>query len=405
MANDQIVPYHQKVVQLRASITKLTPELQKALPRHMDVKRLVRMLYTALNQVPGLAECSERSLLQAAMECAQAGLEPGVLGQAYIIPFKSKHSSQKVATFIPGYKGLITLGRRSGELQDVYAEVVYDVDKFDVRRGTSPSLTHEPNYDQHVWTNVQEEAKHIVGFYAVSFLKDTPLPHFEYMTKRQVDAVMRRSPGHGDSGPWVTDYTEMGKKTVLRRLMKFMPMSSEDLRLQIAIARDEQRDAGMEIESDPQIIDAIATVIPEEGPQGAAGSGWQTTSKLDQMAQKVEQDQKGKPAAAETTAVTEVGPGDIDLGDGPVESGEAGNGDGRGTPQPLPPKFASHQKALFDALMEKAGGDNEKALALLAKVSVIRPGNVEQNLTTWLEVAERGTQVWMKQAMKKVNEL
>ncbi len=392
-AQNQIVPADQKLAHRRDLITRLKPQLATALPKHMNVDRLIRMIFTALNQVPGLIDCSERSLLHAAMECAQAGLEPGgALGQAYILPFKSKHSDQKIATFIPGYKGLISLGRRSGEVQDVYAEVVYENDRFEVHRGTEPRLVHEPNYEAHGWANLQEEIKSIKGFYAVGFLKDTPVPHFEYMTKRQVDAVMRRSPGHGESGPWVTDYPEMGKKTAIKRLMKFMPMSSEDQRLQLALARDEMRDAGLDV-TDPQIIDTIATVVPDDKTLPAGGPA---PSKLDQMADKVEKERTNNGRGA-VTEIPEVGPEDIDLG------APAGDGSTR-TSKPLP-LFNADQRAVYDRLMQIAGGDEEKALSALRIASVIKPGGQETNLNTWEELQAKGSATWLKATLKGIEHL
>lgn len=194
---------------LRGLIEQQKNEIARALPRHLDPDRLARIATTVVRQTPKLAECNPQSFLGALMTCAQLGLEPGPLGHAYLVPYG------KEVTFIPGYRGLVELSRRSGQVQSVQARVVRDGDEFDYSFGLEPKLDHKPRGSKGDVTHA----------YAVIRLKDGGVD-FDVMDVDEIEAVRRRSKA-ADNGPWVTDYAEMAKKTVLRRLLKTAPMSVE----------------------------------------------------------------------------------------------------------------------------------------------------------------------------------
>ena len=187
------------------------------------------------------------------MTCAQLGLEPGPLGHAYLVPFKDhvreckdrrNCSCRTEVQFIPGYRGLVELARRSGQVQSVQARVVYHGDEFVYAYGLNPRLDHTPSGKLDGVTHV----------YAVIRYKDGGVD-FDVMTKAEVDAVRQRSKA-STSGPWVTDYPEMAKKTVLKRLLKTAPMSVE---YQQAVAQDEQTRARID-------LDALDIAPPEPEP-------------------------------------------------------------------------------------------------------------------------------------------
>lgn len=284
----QIVPLRDKVSSIRALLEKSKPQLALAVPSHLKVDRLLRVAMTSIQKNPKLLDATPTSLIGAVMECAQLGLEPdGLLGHAYLVPFKNKKSDGQwvtEVTLIPGYKGLYKLVRNSGELSTVTAEVVYRQDQFTVVKGLDPKLEHVPAED------VQEVSNEdIRAFYAVARLKDGGV-QFVLLWKWQVDAIRSRSKAK-DSGPWVTDYVEMGKKTALRQLAKLLPTSVE---VQRAVALDERADAGISQDLD-SVIDIHAEPAGEEG--GNAGTAEETTkppSKLDQVVQQ----QKAKPDPA-----------------------------------------------------------------------------------------------------------
>ena len=191
-----------------------------ALPKHINTDRFVRIAITTIRQNPKLAQCSQESLLGALMVSAQLGLEPGTLGQCYLIPFENKKLGKVECQFQIGYKGLIELLRRSGQLSDIYSYTVYENDDFNIEYGLSRTLTHKPNFD---------ERGEIKGFYAVAILKDGAKA-FEYMTKDEVvkhEEKYRK--GSYKNDVWNKNFEEMAQKTVVKKLLKWLPISVEFL--------------------------------------------------------------------------------------------------------------------------------------------------------------------------------
>ena len=137
-----------------------------ALPKHLNSERFTRIAITTIRQNPKLAECNAESLLGSLMTIAQLGLEPGVLGQCYLIPFKNNKLGTIECQFQLGYKGMIELLRRTGQLSDIYAYTVYSNDEFDIEYGLDRTLKHKPAF-----TNPEGRGE-IVGFYSVAILKD-----------------------------------------------------------------------------------------------------------------------------------------------------------------------------------------------------------------------------------------
>jgi len=199
-----------------------------ALPKHVNSERFVRIAITTIRQNPKLAKCSQDSLLGALMVSAQLGLEPGTLGQCYLIPFENKKAGTVECQFQIGYKGLIELLRRSGQLSDIYSYTVYENDDFNIEYGLSRTLTHKPNFD---------ERGEIKGFYAVAILKDGAKA-FEYMTKDEVikhEEKYRK--GSYKNDVWNKNFEEMAQKTVVKKLLKWLPVSVEFLEM---AAKDEK---------------------------------------------------------------------------------------------------------------------------------------------------------------------
>lgn len=221
---------------------KIKAQMALAMPKHMTADRLARIALTEVRRVPKLAQCDQTSFLGAIMQCAQLGLEPGgALGHAYLLPFdKNKKNAQgrweKVGTevqLIVGYRGMIDLARRSGQIISIEARVVRAKDFFEVELGLDSRLVHRP-----AWGEANRGEPTFA--YAVAKLKDGGL-QFEVMSRVEIEAIRARSKAK-DSGPWVTDWEEMAKKTVIRRLFKYLPVSIE---IQRAVGLDEQADAGI----------------------------------------------------------------------------------------------------------------------------------------------------------------
>ncbi len=190
----------------------------KVLPRHMNPDRLIKVAMLAISRQPLLLQCTPMSLIQSMMAAAQLGLEPdGVLGSAYLVPYRNNKTGQFEAQLIPGYRGLIDLARRSGQINRIEAHVVRQKDDFDFAFGLEMRLSHRPHFP--------DDAGDIIGAYALAELKDGSI-QVEVMSKADIDAIKARSKAK-DNGPWVTDYAEMARKTVVRRLIKYLPLSVE----------------------------------------------------------------------------------------------------------------------------------------------------------------------------------
>lgn len=225
------------------------------LPKHVTVDRITRVALTAVNKNPELLECSRDSLMLSIMQAAELGLEPGgALGEGYLIPFNNKVKVKgvevwvKQAQFIPGYRGLISLARRSGQILSIEAHVVHDGDKFECCFGLDPRLEHTPDWDA-------DGSGALKFVYAVAKLKDGGT-QFEVMSKAAVEAIRLRSKA-GNGSPWKTDYEEMARKTVIRRLFKYLPVSVEMAQaLDIQAGAEAGEFVGTTISGDALTIDA-----------------------------------------------------------------------------------------------------------------------------------------------------
>lgn len=235
-----------------AMLNAFLPEIKRALPSHLNGDRMARIALTAFRTTPKLAECDPRSVFAAVIQASQLGLEPNIMGQAYLIPYG------KNCNLIPGYQGLIDLARRSGKIVSLYAHVVREKDDFDYTLGVDKTLTHKP-FDG-------EDAGPVIGAYAVAKLKEGGC-EFEWMSRAQIDKIMRATQSKGESGPWKDHYEEMCRKTVVRRLFKWLPKSVE---LQSALALDDTGHREQNITIESAIEGTFVPVAEEQGaPTGA----------------------------------------------------------------------------------------------------------------------------------------
>lgn len=207
---------------------KMAPAMAQALPKHMDIDRLSRLAMTTIRTTPALKDADIGSLLGAVMQAAQLGLEPGLMGHCYLLPFNNKKKGIKEVQFIIGYKGMIDLARRSGHIKSIYAHAVYSNDEFDYELGLESKLIHKPT--------MAEDKGEFIGAYAVAHFKDGGY-QFEFMSKADIEKRKGRSKaGSSSYSPWATDYEEMAKKTVVRHMWKYLPISVE---MQQQVAYDE----------------------------------------------------------------------------------------------------------------------------------------------------------------------
>lgn len=194
-------------------------EIKKALPSVITPERFTRMVLSAISTTPKLAECTPQSFLGAMMTAAQLGVEPNTaLGQAYIIPFRN-HGVME-ASFQLGYKGLIDLAYRSGEVSIIQAQTVFEHDEFSYELGLDPKLKHVP---------APKDRGEAIAYYAIFKTKDGGYG-FEVMSMDDVRAHAKKYSKTYGNGPWQTNFDEMAKKTVLKRVLKYAPLKSDFVR-------------------------------------------------------------------------------------------------------------------------------------------------------------------------------
>lgn len=217
---------------------RVKDQIARVLPSHLTPERVVRVMLTTITRVPKLAECSQESVLRCLMDCSALGIEPDGR-RAHLIPYG------KECQLIVDYKGLIELVRRSGEVSSIRAELVCENDKFAWRDG---NVSHEVD-----WLNPRGEAR---AAYAVAVLKSGEVQS-AVMTRDEIEAIRKRSKA-GGSGPWVSDWGEMAKKTCVRRLCKMLPLSYE-----VADALDRDDDRLEERNVSPRRTPAVSLALPE----------------------------------------------------------------------------------------------------------------------------------------------
>jgi recombination protein RecT len=185
-----------------------------ALPAHLRPERFVRVALTALTRTPRLAECDQASLFQALLTLSQLGLEPDGRN-AHLIPFRNSKRNVTECQLIVDYKGLVALAIRSGRIAKIHADKVCENDLFSYDRGEI--MRHQINF------RAPRGAPY--AYYAIVRFKDGT-EQSDVMTKAEVEAIRARSRA-AQAGPWVTDFDEMAKKTVFRRLTKWLELSPE----------------------------------------------------------------------------------------------------------------------------------------------------------------------------------
>lgn len=241
------------VTVIRQNLHQMAPEFKAALPAHVTVEKFTRVAMTAIQNAPDLANVDRRSLFGAIVRLAQDGLLPDGR-EAAIVKFGDK------AQAMPMIAGILKKVRQSGEVSYVSAQVVYSNDHFKWTLGFDESVEHEP-------APLDQEPGEPVAAYAVAVLKDGSRL-LEVMRKSEIEKVRNVSRSKGN-GPWVAWWSEMARKTVMRRLAKRLPMSSD---LDDAFDRDETMVADLTpqpavVERPMSRLDAIEAQIeqpPEE---------------------------------------------------------------------------------------------------------------------------------------------
>lgn len=232
-------------------------QLATALPKHLTADRMARIALTEVRKNPALLKTQPESFMGSVMQAAQLGIEIGsALGQAYLVPYGDQ------CTFILGYRGMIDLARRSGQVLSLNAYVVREGDDFSYQLGLHPDIHHIPSPE------ANRIKQPITFVYAVANLQGGGY-QFEVMSAAEILSVRNSSASYKkqkEKSIWGQYYEEMAKKTVIRRLFKYLPVSIEAIQ---ATTLDAKREAGEEIKPEDvidinNVTEADFTEIPDE---------------------------------------------------------------------------------------------------------------------------------------------
>jgi recombination protein RecT len=255
-------------------IRRMEPQYQAAMPKGAEAAQLVRDAITLVKTTPKLAQCEELTILGGLMNIAQLNLRVGVLGQAYLLPFwdykagprdrNGKPRGAHVAQTVIGYQGYIELAHRSPNVAGVVPRTAYANDLFDVQLGTDDRIVHKPLMDG--------DRGAPIAYYAVVKFTNGGYT-FVWMTQEQMERhrdkyALAKNRNGEIVGPWRDEFEAMSLKTVIRRLSKYMPKSTE---MAHAVAADES----VRIDLDPETMPGDAAqfidgeVVDEEPRPGA----------------------------------------------------------------------------------------------------------------------------------------
>jgi recombination protein RecT len=235
---------------LKITLDRLKSQIALALPKHLNADRMARLALTAFSTTPQLQSCTTRSIYGSLMTAAQLGLEPGVNGQGYLIPYG------KTCQFVPGWKGLVDLVARAGRAS-VWTGAVFDGDDFDYQMGDRPFVRHRPNVEGDEWK--------FAFVYAIGRVRDAQMPVIEVWSRAKVEKHLKTYNKVGDRHYAMANENNLqmyGRKVALLQVLKYMPQSVE---LNQAIEISNAADSGT-----PATIDVEGMVIVDQDAEEVA---------------------------------------------------------------------------------------------------------------------------------------
>lgn len=192
--------------------------IQSVLPQELAFGDVIATVGALIRQNPKIAQCTPSSIMASVFASCQAGLSLSpVLQHAYLIPRYNPKKGVHECTFMVGYRGMMELARRSNEIAGIDARVVYEDDEFSIEYGLTPHLRHKPS--------LRGGNAKMVGAYAVMRYREGYDPQFEFISAHQLNAIRDRSQ-QGSVWRNPDNFDEMCRKTAVRRLAKWAPMSA-----------------------------------------------------------------------------------------------------------------------------------------------------------------------------------
>lgn len=244
-------------VTIHQLLDSLRPQVALALPKHLNAERMIRIALTCLRGNSKLMDCEPQTILAAVMLASQLGLEPGVLGQAYLVPYKNRASGRYICNFIPGWQGLVDIVNRSGKAS-VWTGAVYKGDEFDWCLGDKPHIIHRPCGDEEVLTHT----------YAVGRPKGSEWPILEVWPAAKIWKHRDRFNKVGGDHYSFQHGPMYARKVPLLQVLKYLPKSIE---LNVAVQLEEAAEEGLqkyEIKDVKGVLEG--TVVSEPEPETEA---------------------------------------------------------------------------------------------------------------------------------------
>lgn len=239
-------PAKNPLVAFSSFMDKFKPQLALALPKHMTADRMARLALTAFSTTPALQKCSAQSIAASVMTAGQLGLEIGVNGQGFLVPYGA------TCTFVPGWKGLQDLVNRSGRATS-WTGAVFEGDEFDYRLGDSPFVHHRPGDE--------DDPAKMTHVYAVGRVNGSNWPIVEVWSVGKVKKHRDKYNKVGQRHYSFRDWEMYARKVPLLQVLKYLPTSVE---VSNAIAVASAADMGQRAD----IIDDCVTVTDLDGADG-----------------------------------------------------------------------------------------------------------------------------------------
>jgi recombination protein RecT len=213
-------------------LEKSKGQIAAALPKHLTVERMMRLAMTTFRNNPKLAECDPVSVIASVIQSAQCGLEIGVLGRAFLVPYG------RTCTFIPGWLGLVDLMNRTGKAT-VWTGAVYQGDVFEFQQGSEPRVYHVPMGE--------DDPDKMTHVYACGKVNGAERPVIECWPIAKVWKHRDRFNKVGNRHYSFVHPEAYARKIVLLRVLDYMPASVE---VQQAIMAEHAATAGARVNID-----------------------------------------------------------------------------------------------------------------------------------------------------------
>ncbi len=247
-------------------------QIAMALPKHLNPDRMARIALTAFRGNPKLAECKPESVFAAVIMGSQLGLEPGIMGQAYLIPYGRE------CNFVPGWQGYVDLVSRAGRAS-VWTGAVYEGDMFDYGYGDRPFITHKED------PNGTRDPKALTYVYAVGRVKGAEFPIIEVWSTNRVTKHRDRFNKVGTRHYSFQHFEMYGRKVALLQVIKYMPKSVEMQTLAELDNAAETGAQGLEVKSVLEGSWAPVNTPDDTGSANDQGSGQTGGATVDEASQ------------------------------------------------------------------------------------------------------------------------